>query len=72
MNADKRRFIDSAVRIMKVSEKLPNTKIGNHIRTQILRSGTSPAPNYGEAQSAESKPDFIHNDKTYSFAQRNK
>jgi len=54
------RFIDYAVRIMKVSEKLPNTKIGNHIRAQILRSGTSPAPNYGEAQSAESKPDFIH------------
>jgi len=54
------RFIDYAVRIMKVSEKLPNTKIGNHIRTQILLSGTSPAPNYGEARSAESKSDFIH------------
>ena len=54
------RFIDYAVRIMNLSEKLPNTKIGNHIRTQLLRSGTSPAPNYGEAQSAESKSDFIH------------
>ena len=54
------RLIDYAVRIIKMSEKLPNAKTGNHIRTQILKSGTSPAPNYGEAQSAESKSDFIH------------
>ena len=26
----------------------------------MLRSGTSPALNYGEAQAAESKNDFIH------------
>ena len=64
------RFIDYAVRIMKVSEKLPNTKIGNHIRTQILRSGTSPAPNYGEAQSAESKTRFYS--QTKNCSQRNK
>ena len=36
------------------------TKTGNHIRGQILRSGSSPAPNYGETQSAEFKPDFIN------------
>ncbi len=54
------RFIDYAVRIIKLSEKLPETKTGRHICSQILRSGTSPAPNYGEAQSAESKADFIH------------
>ena len=54
------RLIDYAVRIIKLSEALPNTKTGNHIRIQILKSGTSPAPNYGEAQSAESKADFIH------------
>jgi four helix bundle protein len=54
------RFIDYAVRIIKLSEKLPETKAGRHICSQILRSGTSPAPNYGEAQSAESKADFIH------------
>jgi four helix bundle protein len=39
---------------------LPKTKIGNHISGQLIRSGTSPAPNYGEAQSAESRADFIH------------
>ncbi len=54
------RFIDYAVRIIKLSENLPETKAGKHICSQILRSGTSPAPNYGEAESAEPKADFIH------------
>jgi len=54
------RFIDYAVRIINVSEQLPETKAGKHIASQILRSGTSPATNYGEAQSAESRADFIH------------
>ena len=54
------RLVDYAVRIIKLSEALPETKAGKHVSTQILRSGTSPAPNYGEAQSAESKADFIH------------
>ncbi|MBL7066792.1 MAG: four helix bundle protein [Candidatus Marinimicrobia bacterium] len=43
------RFIDYAVRIINVSEQLPETKAGRHISSQILRSGTSPAANYGEA-----------------------
>ncbi len=54
------RFIDYAVRIIKASEQLPETKAGKHVSFQILRSGTSPAANYGEAQSAESRADFIH------------
>ena len=54
------RFIDYAVRIIKLSEALPETKAGKHVSSQILRSGTSPAPNYGEAQSAESKAYFVH------------
>lgn len=41
-------------------ESLPPSKIDEHITGQIVRSGTSPAPNYGEAQSAESRSDFIH------------
>lgn len=39
---------------------LPKTKAGNHIAGQLLRCGTSPAPNYGEARGAESINDFIH------------
>ena len=54
------RLIDYAVRIMKLSEALPESRAGKHVSQQILRSGTSPAPNYGEAQSAESRADFIH------------
>ncbi len=54
------RLISFSVRIIKVAEALPNTRTGKHICEQILRSGTSPAPNYGEAQSAESRADFVH------------
>lgn len=54
------RLIDFAVRIIAIVEALPDTKAGRHIAGQLVRSGTSPAPNYGEAQSAESHADFIH------------
>ena len=54
------RLIDFAVRVIKLSVKLPKTAAGGHISGQILRSGTSPAPNYGEARGAESPNDFTH------------
>jgi len=54
------RLIDFAVRVITTAESLPKSKAGNHIAGQLIRSGTSPAPNYGEAQSAESRADFIH------------
>ena len=54
------RLIRLAVRVMNVAEALPDTRAGNHIAGQLIRSGSSPAPNYGEAQSAESRKDFIH------------
>ena len=54
------RLIEFAVRIIKLSAKLPKTPAGRHIAGQILRSGTSPAPNYGEARGAESPNDFTH------------
>jgi four helix bundle protein len=54
------RLIDFAVRIIDLGRSLPKTKVGNHIAGQIVRCGTSPAPNYGEAQGAESRSDFIH------------
>ena len=66
MSKDKRifdleqRLIDFAVRIIRIAESLPKTKAGNHVAGQLIRCGTSPAPNYGEAQSAESRSDFIH------------
>src|SRR6185312_11930948 len=54
------RSIDFAVRIVRLSASLPRTAAGRHIAGQILRSGTSPAPNYGEARGAESHADFVH------------
>jgi len=54
------RLIAFAVRIVKLSASLPKTPAGKHIAGQILRSGTSPAPNYGEARGAESHADFVH------------
>jgi len=54
------RLIDFAVRIIRTAESLPRTRVGNHIAGQLIRCGTSPAPNYGEAQGAESRSDFIH------------
>jgi four helix bundle protein len=54
------RLIVFAVRIVRLSASLPRTTAGKHIAGQILRSGTSPAPNYGEARRAESHADFVH------------
>ena len=54
------RLIDYAVRVIRVGQSLPRTPEGSHIRNQMARSATSPAPNYAEAQSAESKADFIN------------
>ena len=54
------RLIDFAVRVIKLADSLPPTPAGRHISKQLLRSGTSPAPNYAEARGAESHADFIH------------
>lgn len=54
------RLIEFAARIVQFSTTLPRTPSGRHIALQILRSGTSPAPNYAEARGAESRADFVH------------
>jgi four helix bundle protein len=54
------RLIKFSLLVIDIVEMLPNTRTGNHIAGQLLRSGTSPAFNYGEAQVAESRNDFIH------------
>jgi four helix bundle protein len=54
------RLIAFAIQIINLTDQLPVTKAGSALGNQIVRSGTSPALNYGEAQSAESKKDFIH------------
>lgn len=54
------RLIDFAVQIIAITDNLKISKAGNHLSGQIVRSGTSPSLNYSEAQSAESRNDFIH------------
>jgi four helix bundle protein len=54
------RLINFSVQIIALVESMPGTKTANHLANQLLRSGTSPALNYAEAQSGESPNDFIH------------
>jgi four helix bundle protein len=55
-----KRIIRFAVSIVSLTSKMPKTLQGRHISSQILRSGTAAAANYGEARGAESRADFIH------------
>ena len=54
------RLIEFSVSIIEVCNDISKTKAGNHLSKQLLRSGSSVALNYGEAQSGESRKDFIH------------
>src|SRR5262245_31731717 len=54
------RLIDFAARAGKVVDALPKSRMGRHVAGQLVRSGTSPAPNYSEACAGESRADFIH------------
>ncbi len=54
------RLIDFAIIIFDIVDGLPVSRLGHYMAGQLVRSGCSPALNYGEAQSAESRNDFIH------------
>ncbi len=56
----KLRLIYFSVLVIKIVNSLDNSKASSHLGGQLLRSGTSPSLNYGEAQDAESTKDFIH------------
>jgi len=53
-------LIEYSVLIIDITKDITNNYAGNHLAKQLLRSGTSVALNYGEAQSGESRKDFIH------------
>src|SRR5262249_11745014 len=55
-----RRLVLFGASIIALSAKMPQNPQGRHVGAQILRSGTAPAANYGEARGAESRSDFIH------------
>jgi len=46
--------------VRDLAESLPTTIAGRHIGNQLLRAGTSPAPNYAKAHVCEGMRDFIH------------
>ena len=52
--------MEFTIRIINVVESLPDNRVCNYLGGQLLRSGSSPVLNYGEAQAAESRKDFIH------------
>lgn len=54
------RLVGFTFRMIEVVESLPSTKAGNYMAGQLIRSCHSPTFNYGEAQAAESRGDFIH------------
>ena len=54
------RLINFAVMCLDVVDKLPKNLSAQALASQLSRSGTSPALNYGEAQAAESNRDFLH------------
>ena len=54
------RFVDYTCDMIDIVESLPNTRAGNYIANQLIKSCHSPTFNYGEAQAAETKKDFVH------------
>ena len=52
------RTKEFAVRIIRLSLKLPNTPEARVVRNQITKAGTSIGANYREANRARSKADF--------------
>jgi four helix bundle protein len=52
------RLLEFAVRIGKVVDALPDTRLGRHIAGQLVRCGTSAPPNYEEGRATASRPDF--------------
>ena len=54
------RLIDLAVRVIRLVEALPATKVGGHVGHQLFRAATSAGANFEEARGAESRADFVH------------
>jgi four helix bundle protein len=54
------RLLEYCTQIIRLVNRLPRSRAGNHVAKQLLRSGTSAMPNHAEAQAAESPSDFVH------------
>jgi four helix bundle protein len=54
------RMLNCSVRVGRVVDALPETRLGRHVAGQLVRCGTASGPNYEEGCAAESPRDFIH------------
>jgi four helix bundle protein len=54
------RLVKFSVDIIGMTKILDDSYASQHLSKQIVRSGTSSALNYGEAQGSPTKKDFIH------------
>jgi len=54
------RLIQFSIDVIVLCDKLNGGFASQHLSKQLIRSATSSALNYGEAQSAESTKDFLH------------
>lgn len=54
------RLVRFSIMVFELSKEVDKEYFGNYLVNQLLRSSASAALNYGEAQSAETKKDFIH------------
>ena len=54
------RLVNYSCGMIDVVEALPNSRAGNYIAGQLIKSYISPTFNYGEVQAAESRNDFVH------------
>ena len=54
------RLLHYSARVIQLVDTMPRTRTAIHVGGQLLRSGTSPLFNHGEAEAAESSDDFVH------------
>jgi len=54
------RLVRFSVLVIEISKEISKSHTGSHLSDHLIRSGTSVSLNYGEAQSGESRKDFIH------------
>ncbi len=54
------RLLEFAASTCQIAMQLPRNLLGSRVADQLIRSCTAPAANHSEAQSAESRRDFVH------------
>ena len=54
------RLINFAISAVQLAEQLPKSVIGIQLSGNLIRASSSTPLNYGEAQGAESRKDFVH------------